>query len=137
MVGSRKSASAAVLCCLSTAGAFAPSNPCHGGRSSPHVSQGCGEGSTTSSTVGSSTSLDALPPLIIGPMIRRMTGGGEKNNMPMANYDEAMKEAPGAYVLSSIAWSPDLKFDRSVDLTFNFASNKPISPNHSNTVVQA
>lgn len=34
-------------------------------------------------------------------------------------------------------WSPDLKFDRSVDLTFNFASNKPISPNHSNTAVQA
>ena len=106
MVSSRKSASAAVLCCLSTAGAFAPSNPSHGGRS-PRVSQG-GEGSTTSSTVGSSTSLDALPPLIIGPMIRRMAGGGDKNNMPMANYDEAMKEAPGAS-RSSMPRVPELE----------------------------
>ena len=109
MAGSRKAASAAVLCCLSTAGAFAPSNPSHGGRS-PHVSQGCGEGSTTSSTVGSSTSLDALPPLIIGPMIRRMTGGGETNNMPMANYDEAMKEAPGASRSLDDCGSPNLRF---------------------------
>ena len=46
----------------------------------------------------SSTSLNALPPMIIGPMIRKMREEQAKKKMPMASPDDINAEAPGLRV---------------------------------------
>ena len=46
----------------------------------------------------SSTSLDALPTMIIGPMIRKMREEQAKKKMPMASPDDVNAEAPGLRV---------------------------------------
>ena len=46
----------------------------------------------------SSTSLNALPTMIIGPMIRKMREEKAKKKMPMASPSEAANEAPGLRV---------------------------------------
>jgi hypothetical protein len=44
------------------------------------------------------TSLNAMPPMIIGPMIRKMREEKEKKKMPMATGDETKGQAPGLRV---------------------------------------
>jgi len=49
---------------------------------------------------------------IIGPMIRRMRNEKEAKNMPMANPDEAKKEAPGLRVgVNAWKWPPVWPYD--------------------------
>ena len=45
-----------------------------------------------------STTLSAMPPLIIGPMLKKMKEEKEKKKMPMADATEAANEAPGLKV---------------------------------------
>jgi hypothetical protein len=54
--------------------------------------------STTKSALRQDTALNAAPPMIIGPMIRRMREEQEKKKMPMASDDEQRNEAPGLRV---------------------------------------
>jgi hypothetical protein len=49
------------------------------------------------------TSLDAMPPMIIGPMIKKMRAEKEAKNVPMATEDEAKLAAPGLRV-GGAAW---------------------------------
>jgi len=61
----------------------------------------------------SSSALQALPPLIIGPMIKRMREEKEKAKMPMARADEAKNEAPGLRVGEGAwKWPPVWPYDR-------------------------
>ena len=60
-----------------------------------------------------STALKALPPMIIGPMIKRMREEKEKAKMPMARPDEAKNEAPGLRVGETAwKWPPVWPYDR-------------------------
>lgn len=56
---------------------------------------------TTSHNVA--TELHAMPPMIIGPMIRKMRDEKNKANQPMATTDERQGQAPGLRVGGS-AW---------------------------------
>jgi hypothetical protein len=49
------------------------------------------------------TELRAMPPLIIGPMIRKMREEKAKSKMPMANEEELRGQAPGLRV-GGAAW---------------------------------
>lgn len=49
------------------------------------------------------TKLHAMPPLIIGPMIRKMREDKAKSKMPMANEEELRGQAPGLRV-GGAAW---------------------------------
>jgi SAM-dependent methyltransferase len=58
----------------------------------------------TATATATATSLSALPPpLIIGPMLKKMRAEKEKKNQPLANPSEAANEAPGLKVGTS-AW---------------------------------
>lgn len=60
----------------------------------------------------STTSLDALPPMIIGPMIRKMREENAKKRMPLATQEEAAYEAPGLRVgTTAWKWPPVWPFD--------------------------
>ena len=50
---------------------------------------------STSTTSCSTSQLHALPPMIIGPMIKKMREENEKKNEPLATPTEAANEAPG------------------------------------------
>ena len=50
------------------------------------------------STRASSTALSAMPPLIIGPMLKKMKEEKAKKKMPIADATEAANEAPGLRV---------------------------------------
>lgn len=68
--------------------------------------------STSVATTATTTSLSAMPPLIIGPMIRRMRENNAKKNAPMANPDEAKSEAPGLRVgANAWKWPPVWPYD--------------------------
>jgi SAM-dependent methyltransferase len=55
----------------------------------------------------STSALDALPPMIIGPMIKKMREENAKKNMPMADAEETAKEAPGLKVGKDVwKWPP-------------------------------
>eukprot|EP00804_Cyclotella_cryptica_P012134 CCRYP_009837-RA/>CCRYP_009837-RA protein AED:0.25 eAED:0.25 QI:196/1/0.66/1/1/1/3/0/469 len=61
----------------------------------------------------SNSALQAIPPLIIGPMIRRMREEKEKAKMPMASVDESKNEAPGLRVGENAwKWPPVWPYDR-------------------------
>ena len=63
--------------------------------------------------ITSSTTLHALPPLIIGPMIKKMRDEQQKANMPLANADEAKNEAPGLRVGEKAwKWPPVWPYDK-------------------------
>mmetsp|Transcript_7158 Transcript_7158/g.10124 ORF Transcript_7158/g.10124 Transcript_7158/m.10124 type:complete len:653 (+) Transcript_7158:144-2102(+) len=69
---------------------------------------------TTSSTTfrNTDTSLNVMPPMIIGPMIRKMKEEKAKQKMPMATADEALKEAPGLRVGEAVwKWPPVWPYD--------------------------
>jgi len=70
-------------------------------------------GTQQSSTSSSSTtSLYALPTLIIGPMIRKMREENAKKRMPLATQEEAEYEAPGLRVgTTAWKWPPVWPFD--------------------------
>ena len=59
------------------------------------------------------TSLDAVPPpMIIGPMIRKMREEQEKKKMPMITGDEAVGQAPGLRVGGKAwKWPPVWPYD--------------------------
>jgi hypothetical protein len=58
-----------------------------------------GQAFTSPSTgVRQKTSLDVMPPMIIGPMIKKMRAEKEKKNQPMATEDETKLAAPGLRV---------------------------------------
>jgi hypothetical protein len=60
------------------------------------------------------TSLSALPPLIIGPMIRKMREEQAKKNMPMLQEEDKEGEAPGLRVgKSAWKWPPIWPYDKS------------------------
>lgn len=67
----------------------------------------------SSNAIHEKTSLYAMPPMIIGPMIRKMREEKEKKNMPMASEDEAVAQAPGLRVGGSAwKWPPIWPYDR-------------------------
>mmetsp|Transcript_2795 Transcript_2795/g.4290 ORF Transcript_2795/g.4290 Transcript_2795/m.4290 type:complete len:641 (-) Transcript_2795:122-2044(-) len=72
--------------------------------------------STVSTTSVSSTSLQAVaPPLIIGPMIRKMREDQAKKKMPMASDEETFAEAPGLRVgTGAWKWPPVWPYDDSM-----------------------
>mmetsp|Transcript_4209 Transcript_4209/g.6386 ORF Transcript_4209/g.6386 Transcript_4209/m.6386 type:complete len:659 (+) Transcript_4209:162-2138(+) len=58
------------------------------------------------------TSLNVMPPMIIGPMIRKMKEEKAKQKMPMATADEALNEAPGLRVGEAVwKWPPVWPYD--------------------------
>jgi hypothetical protein len=86
-----------IACGLSPGDAFAPAKL----QSTSHVSE------------QSKTALQVLPPMIIGPMIKRMREEKEKAKMPMARADEAKNEAPGLRVGEGAwKWPPVWPYDR-------------------------
>lgn len=58
---------------------------------------------SSSNTVTKSTELHAVPPMIIGPMLRKMREDKAKSKMPMANEEELKGQAPGLRV-GGAAW---------------------------------
>jgi hypothetical protein len=63
--------------------------------------------------VRTDTSLDAAPPMIIGPMIKKMRDEQEKKKIPMASQDEAMGQAPGLRVGGGAwKWPPVWPYDQ-------------------------
>ena len=66
----------------------------------------------------SSTSLSAMPPLIIGPMLKKMKEEKEKKKMPMADPSEAANESEGLRVgASAWKWPPLWPYDSSFFVT--------------------
>lgn len=62
----------------------------------------------------SSTSLNTLPTMIIGPMIKKMREENAKKRMPLATLEEAAYEAPGLRVgTTAWKWPPVWPFDSS------------------------
>ena len=58
------------------------------------------------------TTLEAVPPMIIGPMIRKMREEQEKKKMPMVSGDEAQGQAPGLRVGGNAwKWPPVWPYD--------------------------
>lgn len=57
----------------------------------------------SSASVQQKTSLDAIPPMIIGPMIKKMRENQAKKKMPMVDSDDAAGQAPGIRV-GGAAW---------------------------------
>ncbi|KAL3789036.1 hypothetical protein ACHAWO_004593 [Cyclotella atomus] len=87
-----------LVCGLSAGTAFAPAKL---------------QSTSSVSTEQSSTALNAFPPLIIGPMIKRMREEKERSKMPMARADEAKNEAPGLRVGEGAwKWPPVWPYDR-------------------------
>jgi hypothetical protein len=81
---------------ISTCSAFAPSPK-----------------SKTHTVSYSNSALQAMPPMIIGPMIKRMREEKEKAKMPMASADESKNEAPGLRVGENAwKWPPVWPYDR-------------------------
>lgn len=69
---------------------------------------------TPSISSRASTSLSAVPPLIIGPMIKKMREGQEQKRMPLADPSEAANEAPGLRVgKGAWKWPSVWPYDRS------------------------
>lgn len=70
--------------------------------------------SKSSSGVGpTSTELNAMPPMIIGPMIRKMREEKEKAKMPMASENEMKGQAPGLRVGGNAwKWPPVWPYDQ-------------------------
>lgn len=65
------------------------------------------------SNVYSSTELNAMPPMIIGPMIRKMREEKQKAKMPMATEGEMKGQAPGLRVGGSAwKWPPVWPYDQ-------------------------
>lgn len=58
---------------------------------------------TCSGGVRQRTSLQAMPPMIIGPMIKKMRENNAKKNAPLASDDEARMQAQGLRV-GGAAW---------------------------------
>jgi hypothetical protein len=59
------------------------------------------------------TELHAVPPMIIGPMIRKMREEKAKKKMPMANEDELRGQAPGLRVGGAAwKWPPVWPYDQ-------------------------
>jgi SAM-dependent methyltransferase len=52
----------------------------------------------TTQSVSPSTSLHALPPLVIGPILKQMKENNEKKNEPLVSPTESANEAPGLRV---------------------------------------
>lgn len=70
----------------------------------------------TSTRRANSIALSAIPPpMIIGPMIKKMREEQEKKKMPMADLDERAKEAPGLRVGANIwKWPVIWPYDDSI-----------------------
>lgn len=67
----------------------------------------------SSSTSASTTSLNAMPPMIIGPMLKKMREEKEKSKMPMATEGEMKGQAPGLRVGGSAwKWPPVWPYDQ-------------------------
>ena len=83
--------------------------------SSSHISNAISHKSFATST-GTSTSLHAFfapPPLIIGPMLKKMREEKAKQNMPLASDEERDTEAPGLRVgRGAWKWPPVWPYDR-------------------------
>jgi hypothetical protein len=61
----------------------------------------------------STTTLNSLPPMIIGPMIKKMREEQAKKKMPLVNEDEARDQAAGLRVGgNSWKWPPIWPYDR-------------------------
>lgn len=119
----------AACCLVATASAFAP-RPAH---LPVHHAAPQTASSSSTPTTSTSTSLDALPPLIIGPMIRRMRENADAKNAPMAGADEAKSEAPGLRVgASAWKWPPVWPYDRNffkrtAEMVEDKNSNNPLA----------
>jgi hypothetical protein len=66
-----------------------------------------------STAVRDKTSLDAMPPMIIGGMLKKMREEDEKKNVPMASVDEAINQSPGLRVGGDAwKWPPIWPYDQ-------------------------
>lgn len=66
-----------------------------------------------SNGVDQKTSLNAMPPMIIGPMLRKMREDKEKKNPPMISEEEQKGQAPGLRVGGSAwKWPPVWPYDQ-------------------------
>lgn len=98
-LGAATAVAVSACCLVATARAFSPRPPAL----PDHLA----------SQTLTSTSLNALPPLIIGPMIRRMRGEADAKKIPMAAPNEARSEAPGLRVgAGAWKWPPVWPYDR-------------------------
>jgi SAM-dependent methyltransferase len=80
----------------------------------------------------SAPALDAVPPMIIGPMIKKMREEKAKKNMPMADAEETAKEAPGLKVGKEVwkwppIWPYDESFFKPAAATASLASQESLS----------
>lgn len=67
----------------------------------------------SSDAVRATTALNSLPPMIIGPMIKKMREEQAKKKMPLVNEDEARDQAEGLRVGgNSWKWPPIWPYDR-------------------------
>lgn len=67
---------------------------------------------SSSDAIRAATSLHAVPPMIIGPMIKKMREEQAKKKMPLVNEDEARGEARGLRVGgNSWKWPPIWPYD--------------------------
>jgi hypothetical protein len=67
----------------------------------------------SSNVVHQTTALNAMPPMIIGPMIRKMREDKEKKKMPMISGDEQRGQAPGLRVGGKAwKWPPIWPYDQ-------------------------
>ncbi|KAL3907768.1 MAG: hypothetical protein SGILL_008741 [Bacillariaceae sp.] len=74
------------------------------------------------------TSLNALPTMIIGPMIKKMRENQAKKKMPMADDKEAREQAPGLRVGGNAwKWPPIWPYDQNF-FTPNEDINMPSTP---------
>jgi len=78
----------------------------------------------------SDTSLNAMPPLIIGPALRKMREEKAKKLAPMATEDDLKNEAPGLRVgASTWKWPPVWPYDQTFFSPKDDIPKGPAGPN--------
>jgi SAM-dependent methyltransferase len=84
-----------------------------------------------------SSVLHAVPPMIIGPMLKKMKEENAKKNMPMANPEEAQREAPGLRIGTEVwKWPAFWPYD---EITFKPVATleSPTSAENLNQIASA
>ena len=88
---------------------------CHAfvGSSSSNAINNNHKSSAASTSTGTSLNAFAPPPMIIGPMLKKMREEKAKKNMPLASDEERGTEAPGLRVgKGAWKWPPVWPYDR-------------------------
>jgi hypothetical protein len=76
------------------------------------------------------TSLNAMPPLLIGPMLKKMREEKAKKNAPMASEEDLRGQAPGLRVgASTWKWPPIWPYDQDFFTPKDDIPQTPAGPN--------